>query len=322
MTKTLITGGTIVTASDNYKADVLVDGEKIAMIGRGMKAAGAKTIDATGKYVIPGGIDVHTHMELPFGGTTRPTTSRPARRRRVRRHDDASSTSPCRAWASRCRRRSNLAAKAEGKARIDYALPHDRARRADEVPRARWTTMVTRGRHVLQAVHGVPGRLHGRRRDDLQGAAAQRGENGGLICMHAENGGVIDVLVQAGAREGAHRAEVPRAHAPARGRGRGDGPRDRARRDGGRAGVHRPPLGRATRSSRSARRATAACPRTPRPARSTCSSRRQLRRARLRGREVRHDAAAAREVAPGRAVARPRAQRPAGRLAPTTARSA
>src|SRR5213594_4797827 len=67
--KTLITGGTIVTASDNYKADVLVDGEKVAMIGKGLKAAGAKRIDATGKYVIPGGIDVHTHMELPFGGT-------------------------------------------------------------------------------------------------------------------------------------------------------------------------------------------------------------------------------------------------------------
>src|SRR5687768_11276428 len=69
MTKTLITGGTIVTATDNYKADVLVDGEKIAMIGRDLKAAGAKKISAAGKYVIPGGIDVHTHMELPFGGT-------------------------------------------------------------------------------------------------------------------------------------------------------------------------------------------------------------------------------------------------------------
>src|SRR2546427_5373216 len=69
MTKTLITNGTIVTAADTYKGDVLIDGEKIAMIGKGLKAAGAKRIDATGKYVIPGGIDVHTHMELPFGGT-------------------------------------------------------------------------------------------------------------------------------------------------------------------------------------------------------------------------------------------------------------
>src|SRR5207245_3870164 len=69
MTKTVITNGTIVTAAHTYKGDVLVDGERIAMIGKGLKAAGAKRIDATGKYVIPGGIDVHTHMELPFGGT-------------------------------------------------------------------------------------------------------------------------------------------------------------------------------------------------------------------------------------------------------------
>src|SRR2546430_3551105 len=69
MTKTLITNGTIVTAADTYKADVLIEDEKVGMIGKGLKAAGAKRIDATGKYVIPGGIDVHTHMELPFGGT-------------------------------------------------------------------------------------------------------------------------------------------------------------------------------------------------------------------------------------------------------------
>jgi len=65
MPKTLITGGTIVTAADMYKADVLIDGEKIAAIGTGLKVAGAKRIDASRMYVIPGGIDVHTHMELP-----------------------------------------------------------------------------------------------------------------------------------------------------------------------------------------------------------------------------------------------------------------
>src|SRR5919198_1879432 len=69
MATTLITGGTIVTAADTYKGDVLIDGEKVAQIGKGLKAPGAKRIVATGKYVIPGGIDVHTHMELPFGGT-------------------------------------------------------------------------------------------------------------------------------------------------------------------------------------------------------------------------------------------------------------
>src|SRR5438874_2496673 len=69
MPKTLITGGTVVTAADTFKADVLIDGEKVAAVGVGLNAAGAKRIDASRKYVIPGGIDVHTHMELPFGGT-------------------------------------------------------------------------------------------------------------------------------------------------------------------------------------------------------------------------------------------------------------
>src|SRR3989442_5853747 len=69
MAKTLITNGPMGTAADMYKGTILEDGDKVAMIGKGLKAAGAKRIDATGKYVIPGGIDVHTHMELPFGGT-------------------------------------------------------------------------------------------------------------------------------------------------------------------------------------------------------------------------------------------------------------
>ena len=70
--RTLITNGTIVTADGSYAADVLIDGETIASIGHDLAGGGAtadETIDATGKYVIPGGIDVHTHMELPFGGT-------------------------------------------------------------------------------------------------------------------------------------------------------------------------------------------------------------------------------------------------------------
>src|SRR5688500_14949598 len=70
----LITGGTVVNADGSAEADVLIDGEKVAAVGRGLAgsdaAAGAeRTIDATGKLVIPGAIDVHTHMELPFGGT-------------------------------------------------------------------------------------------------------------------------------------------------------------------------------------------------------------------------------------------------------------
>src|SRR6185312_5182167 len=65
---TLIKGGTIVTADLTYPADVLVEGETITAIGKGLK--GDKVIDASGCYVFPGGIDPHTHLEMPFMGTT------------------------------------------------------------------------------------------------------------------------------------------------------------------------------------------------------------------------------------------------------------
>src|SRR5688500_5015509 len=70
--RTLISNGTIVTAEGSQAADVLIDGETIVAIGARLAGAGMtadETIDAAGKYVIPGAIDVHTHMELPFGGT-------------------------------------------------------------------------------------------------------------------------------------------------------------------------------------------------------------------------------------------------------------
>ena len=67
---TLIKNGTIVTASDTIRADALIDGEQVALIGRGLPEAGATVIDATGKLLLPGSLDVHTHLELPFGGTT------------------------------------------------------------------------------------------------------------------------------------------------------------------------------------------------------------------------------------------------------------
>src|SRR6266446_2271030 len=71
--KTLIRNGHIVTAVDSYIADILIDGATVVLIGKDLeKIAGAldKTIDATHKLVIPGGIDPHTHMDLPFGGTS------------------------------------------------------------------------------------------------------------------------------------------------------------------------------------------------------------------------------------------------------------
>src|SRR5438874_9021089 len=67
--RTLIKNGTVVTASDTNKTDVLIDGEKVAAIGSGLATSADQVIDAENRYVMPGSIDVHTHMELPFGGT-------------------------------------------------------------------------------------------------------------------------------------------------------------------------------------------------------------------------------------------------------------
>jgi len=67
--KTVIRNGRIVTAVDDYNADILIDGGEVAMIAKKVDVDADKVIDAKGRLVIPGGIDPHTHMELPFGGT-------------------------------------------------------------------------------------------------------------------------------------------------------------------------------------------------------------------------------------------------------------
>src|SRR4029453_787486 len=66
----LIKGGTVITASDLYQGDVLVEDERIATIGTALDIAADRVIDASEKYVLPGGIDCHTHLDMPFGGTT------------------------------------------------------------------------------------------------------------------------------------------------------------------------------------------------------------------------------------------------------------
>src|SRR4051794_114194 len=65
----LIKNGRIITGTDDYVADVFIDGETISAIGKNLPQKAERTIDASGKLVIPGGIDPHVHMELPFGGT-------------------------------------------------------------------------------------------------------------------------------------------------------------------------------------------------------------------------------------------------------------
>src|SRR5579862_4631355 len=68
---TIITGGTVVTAADTSQADVAIENGRVVALGSSLPRENAKRIlDASGKYVFPGGIDVHTHLDMPFGGTT------------------------------------------------------------------------------------------------------------------------------------------------------------------------------------------------------------------------------------------------------------
>ena len=68
--RSIIKGGTIVTSHSKFQADILIDNEKIESIGKNLVNNNAKIIDAEGKYVLPGAIDAHTHLEFPFNGTT------------------------------------------------------------------------------------------------------------------------------------------------------------------------------------------------------------------------------------------------------------
>src|SRR5216110_369891 len=65
----LIKGGRILTAADDYVGDVYVEGERISLIGESLDVAADKVVDAAGKYVLPGCVDPHTHLDMPFGGT-------------------------------------------------------------------------------------------------------------------------------------------------------------------------------------------------------------------------------------------------------------
>ena len=99
--KTIIKNGRIITAVDDYKADILIEDERVSVIGAKLEMEADNVIDAAGKLVIPGGIDPHTHMELPFGGTESSDDFAPARSPRHTAAPPASSTSPCSTKASR-----------------------------------------------------------------------------------------------------------------------------------------------------------------------------------------------------------------------------
>ena len=207
--KTLIRSGQIITATDNYKADIFIDGETITTIGAKLDMEADVTIDAGGKYVIPGGIDPHTQMELPFGGTTASDDFRTGTIAAA--HGGTTSIID---FAVQYKGESllqgvdNWHQKAEGKCAIDYGFHLITTELEDKQIEEMYTVM-DEGVTSFKMFMAYPGVFLV---DDatIFRAMSAAGSRGGLICMHAENGIVINEIIKHALAKG-HTA--PKYHA-------------------------------------------------------------------------------------------------------------
>ncbi|UDY24301.1 dihydropyrimidinase [Nocardioides sp. Kera G14] len=197
---TLVTGGTVVSATGRTQADVLVDGETIvALIQPGTTPFGTinadRTIDATGKYVIPGGVDAHTHMEMPFGGTFASDTFETGTRAAawggtttivdfVVQYPEQNILDQYHLWHE----------KAAGNCAIDYGF-HQILSDVQDSSLTAMDELIAEGVTSFKLFMAYKGVFLS---DDGQILRAfQKGaENGAMMMMHAENGAIIDVLVQ------------------------------------------------------------------------------------------------------------------------------
>lgn len=207
---TIIRNGIVVTATDTYPADVAIENGKIVAIGANLPAQNASAvIDALGRLVLPGGIDVHTHLDMPFGGTTSAddfeTGTRAAafggtttlidfaiqyKGQQLRQAFDT--------WMS----------KAANKAVCDYAF-HCIVTDVSGGQLAEMNDLVREGVTSFKLFMAYPGVFM---LDDgsIFKALQKTSQNGGLVCMHAENGSAIDVIVQQALAEG---KKAPKYHA-------------------------------------------------------------------------------------------------------------
>ena len=191
--RTLIANGTVVNAGGSARADVLIDGETIAAVGLLADAAADQRIDAADRYVIPGAIDVHTHMELPFGGTFAKDTFETGTRAAA-----FGGTTTIIDFAVQSRGRSLREgldawhAKAEGNAVIDYGF-HMIMSDVNAETLREMDALVAEGVTDFKLFTAYPGVFYS---DDgaVFRAMQQTARNGGLILMHAENGLAIDVV--------------------------------------------------------------------------------------------------------------------------------
>ena len=224
--RTLITNGTVITPQGSHELDVLVEGERIAALlqpssgdtsaeassGTGDTSAGASSgtadtitadtvINAAGKYVVPGGIDVHTHMELPFGGTFASDTFETGTRAAAWGGTTTIIDFAVQRTGEDVRAcLDDWFAKAEGNCAIDYGF-HMILGDVTEAALKEMDTLVGEGITSFKLFMAYPGVFYS---DDGQILRAMQHahDNGGLIMMHAENGIAIDVIAEQAAARG------------------------------------------------------------------------------------------------------------------------
>ena len=198
--RTLIKNGTVVTATETVEADVLVEDERVVLIGLSLQAEADRTIDSSGRYVMPGGIDPHTHMDLPFGGSFCSDDFATGTRAAAFGGTTTIVDFALQGTDEGLRPGLDLWLEKAEKAYTDFGL-HMIVKRIDDQVLKEMDELVGEGVTSFKLFLAYPGVFM---LDDgsIFRAMQRAADSGALIMMHAENGGPIDVLVQQYLAEG------------------------------------------------------------------------------------------------------------------------
>src|SRR5688572_4767819 len=198
----LIKGGRVITAADDYVADIFVENERITLIGEALDVSADRVIDASGKYVLPGAVDPHTHLDMPFGGTVTvddvESGQRAAARGGTTCHVDFCIQAPGTSFGDAL---ADWKSKAEGKQVIDMGYHMAVTDLKDGGSLEELASLPDQGVTSYKLFMAYKGALMV---DDetLFKTMEVAAETGALVMVHAENGDAIDILVKKALAEG------------------------------------------------------------------------------------------------------------------------